>query len=100
MAATATGSNDEKTGPNDASGVVWALGEYFFFLRFFLILTKAFVTYIVSNDEMRAAMTKTGPNDARCVVWALGEYILFSSLYLILTNVFIAYIISNDEIRA
>ena len=27
-------------GPNDAPGVVWAIGEYFsFFFRFFLVLT-------------------------------------------------------------
>ena len=40
---TATWSMDEevgegrtmKTGPNDASGVVWALGEFFLFLRIF-----------------------------------------------------------------
>ena len=35
-----------KTSPNDAKRVVWALGEFlFFFLRFFLILTK-FLLYL------------------------------------------------------
>ena len=33
-------------GPNDASGVVWALGEYFF--MFFLILTNTLLDIQVS----------------------------------------------------
>ena len=44
-----------KTGPNDASGVVWALDEYFLFL-FTLMLTNYLlfiqvVTYEISDDE-------------------------------------------------
>ena len=61
-----------KTSSNDTSGVVWALGEYFFFL--FLILTNAFICYYSiiyeicnredGNDEngpKRRQMRRLGP---------------------------------------
>jgi hypothetical protein len=38
-----------KTGPNDASGVVWALGECFFLLRVFLANLSNIVVYIGSS---------------------------------------------------
>jgi hypothetical protein len=41
-----------KKGLNDASGVVWALGEFFFF-------------------SFSVLLTTTGSNDARRVIWAL-----------------------------
>ena len=54
-------------GPNDASGVVWALGEFFlFFLRFFLTLTKVIVyiqSLMVKYMIEWAETTKTGPDD-------------------------------------
>ena len=70
-----------KTGPNDASGVIWALSEYFFtFLRFFLMLTNALL-YICVLKTKRATdwlgTTKTGPNNARHVVWVLSEFFFF-----------------------
>ena len=41
-----------KMGPNDASGVVWALSEYFFkFLCFFLILTNVLLYICVLKTK-------------------------------------------------
>ena len=34
------------TGPNDASGVVWALRKSFFFLSVFFNINKCFIDYI------------------------------------------------------
>ena len=62
--------------PNNASGVVWALGELFF--RFFLKYQTNGLLYIqvlsTINAIGRAAMMKTGPNDTSGIVWALGEF--------------------------
>src|ERR1700678_3643421 len=58
-----------KTGPNDASGVVWALGM---FLCLFLLVC------FLAPDELRwPATTMTGPNDARCVIGALAMCFFF-----------------------
>ena len=80
-----------KTGPYDASHVVWALGESFFILfntnNFFIVSIESI--YGIRKRE-RAGMpgtTKKGPNDTRHVVWALVEsFFFFSSYYL--TNIF------------
>ena len=70
-------SGNNKTSPNDASCVVWALSEHFlFFSWFFLILTKVLMYLQVlitkcTSDE--AGTMGTGSNDVRRVVWALGE---------------------------
>jgi len=70
-------------GPNDASGVVWALSEFFFLLlRVFLVLTNVYSTIYVSKQReglVWAAMTVMGPNDASGVVWAIGK--LFSCFF-------------------
>jgi hypothetical protein len=54
-----------RTGPNDASGVVWAIGEYFFiFLRVFLSANYCFMIYTVVIYEVRyreAGNDENGP---------------------------------------
>ena len=80
-----------KTGPNDASSVVWALGKFFLnYFRVFLILTNVLLCIGPVNYEIdtgSVATRKTGPNDARRVVWALGKsFFLMCSCFLILTN--------------
>ena len=73
-----------KTGPNDASGVIWPIGMYFFSCNRVLWILTVFLLYlgyiylIIALGRLgRAAMTKTGPNDARCIVWPIGMYFLF-----------------------
>ena len=61
-----------RTGPNDASGVVWAIGEFFSIYFVFLILTIVLIVYYATE---RAAKTRTGPNDTKHVVWVIGEFI-------------------------
>lgn len=73
-----------KTGPNVASGIIWACGKFFFFffLLVFLILANVFKFLNTNYATGRAAMTKNGPNDARRVVWTLCEYFFsFSSFF-------------------
>jgi hypothetical protein len=56
------------TGPNDASSVVWALGEFFFSIRDFYILNDIFTgttdALKVRRGSWKTATTITGPNDA------------------------------------
>ena len=58
-----------KTGPNNTSGIVWAISEFFFHLFFFFwMLTNVYIAYILWSTTYtigRVAMMKTGPN--RCV---------------------------------
>jgi amino acid permease len=64
-----------KTGPNDASGVVWALGEFFFSIFvFFYIKLILYYVYRLETTTWRATKMKTGPNNARCVVWAISKF--------------------------
>jgi hypothetical protein len=56
-----------KTGPNDASGIVWALGK-----RLFTLLT-CYIVYLDCNIGNTGYKGKGGLNDASGVVWALGE---------------------------
>ena len=57
----------KRTGPNDASGVVWAIGEFFMIsFVFFYILTNVLFTYsrnIQSIGAGRSEMTRMGAND-------------------------------------
>ena len=75
-----------RTGPNDVSGIIWALGTSFFFFVFFYILTNDFIAFRCSIYGLNVqgglgmlATTKTGPNNARCVIWAFGMCFIFSS---------------------
>ena len=61
-----------RTGPNDASRVVWALGELFFFFPLHITNTNDFFIesigiYKICERE-RAGTTKMGPNDVSRVV--------------------------------
>ena len=87
-----------RTGPNDASSVVWAISKFFFItLYVFSLLTLVLGTTnaIQALDGFnRAVATRTGPNDARRVVWAISKFFfislrVFSLLTLVLgaTNV-------------
>ena len=73
------------TGPNDASRVVWALGELFYFHHvFFLYLTIYIGTsniLRVQCGSMQATTTTTGPNNASRVIWALGEVFFIISFF-------------------
>jgi hypothetical protein len=64
-----------KTGPNDMSGIIWALGKFSSFTSHFFILTYIllciYVLKYLFEQKRGAGMVKTGPNDARRVVWAL-----------------------------
>ena len=65
-------------GPNDARCVVWALGEFFFFLCSFLILNDIYSMEGSLRASSKATRTIMGPDGAKCVVWAHGEYLFFS----------------------
>jgi hypothetical protein len=64
-----------KTGPNDASGVVWALGIFF---RDFCKVTNDFCSYLGSIYFLQVGMDGDDHNEpkrrARHVVWALGVF--------------------------
>jgi hypothetical protein len=60
-----------KTGPNDASGIVWAL----------------------SGTTGRSRAGGNGPNDASGVVWALSEFFFLFSVFSILTDLLLLGII-------
>ena len=71
-----------KTGPNDASGVVWTLGEVFFFLCVFFFTNLCLMSCVGCILAIgRAMATKTGPNDVSSVVWTRGEF-FFPSCFL------------------
>src|SRR5271168_3539018 len=96
-----TKANEDKKGPNDASGVVWALGVFLFHLFYFILITTRHESprqSMTANEGQRrptAANTcpqrptaandgqrrptqahedKKGPNDTSGVVWALGVF--------------------------
>ena len=54
-----------RTGPNDVSRIVWAIGEYFFyFSSFFLNTNLCFMVYTVVIHEVRdreAGNDENGP---------------------------------------
>ena len=57
------------TGPNNASRVVWALGEFFYFI--------SFIYWYLMNDASRyyriqATARRRDPHDGYTVVWVLG----------------------------
>jgi len=62
-------------GPNDASGVVWALGEWFLkkYSCFFIVINVLcmYIRYNLRNTQQggrtRAARTEEGPNNAERV---------------------------------
>ena len=64
-----------KTGPNNTSGVVWAISEFFFFLSsFFLKLTTVYSVYIIVVYEICDRRGGGGKNNAPGVVWAISEF--------------------------
>src|ERR1700678_3320648 len=71
------------TGPNDASGVVWALGIFCCSSCFLLLASNDFYLFRSSlffSGTRRATVAGdiTGPNDASGVVWALLlRYVFF-----------------------
>ena len=61
-----------RKGPNNASRVVCALGEFIYiYIRVFsfILMISTGTIYII-----QARTTITGPKDGYRVVWALGEY--------------------------
>ena len=67
-------AGSDKKGPNDVFRVIWALGEYIFFiLRVYFILTKPFCLNLDVNNFIHNVVPsddKTGPNDTKRIVWA------------------------------
>ena len=58
-----------KMGPNNASGIVWAISEFFLLFSFFFgILTNVYSIYIESTMYIvgRVVVMKTGLNDVWC----------------------------------
>jgi hypothetical protein len=78
-------------GPIDASRVVWALGECFFFPSFLKHTNYLFRYYIYSKRNRSLGMgvddKKKGPNDASRVVWALGDF-----FFPIVSHILIVYL--------
>ena len=68
-----------RKGPNNASRVVWALGECFFF--YIRVFSYILMIYTGTIYIIQARMMITGPNDAYCVVWAQGKYFLIYSCF-------------------
>src|ERR1700678_2618783 len=92
-----------KKGPNDVSGVVWALGMFLFYFIYFILITTRHESPrqpmtankgqrrptkanagqrrpTAANDgQQRPTKTKKGPNNTRHVVWALGVF--FSTFF-------------------
>ena len=89
-----------KTGPNDASCVVWAIGKSFFlFSLFFIHSNRFFFVYLglirVINRWRGLgwpAMRKTGPNDAKRVVWAIGKSFFFSLRFFFIFFIYLGLI--------
>ena len=67
-----------RTGPNDASCVVWAIGEFFLF--YFVFFNTKLLFYCkyrflcTKYATGRMVTTITGLNDASRVVWTIGKY--------------------------
>jgi hypothetical protein len=84
-------------GPDNANGIVWALGMFSFFIHSYFLLTKYFIyqtttpcrlqtmsttRYDDGNRRRRvmAAANDNGPDDANGIVWALGTVFFYSLL--------------------
>jgi hypothetical protein len=78
----ATSKKGPNNGPNDASGVVWAISTCFFLKKFLylFILTDIFSFYLDDEQPTFSQIPyltsplpcqKKGPNDASGVVWAI-----------------------------
>ena len=81
------------TGPNDAAGVVWAIGECFFFsFVFFYILTIIHYIYRLYNSyytTWRGTGGRDDDNGPKRLVWALGEWVFFFFVFFyILSNIY------------
>ena len=80
-------------GLNDARHVVWALGEFFFFLKYVFFYTNILLyIYVFINKicDEEGRMIKTGLNDAKHIVWAICEcffFFLILCFFLKLTNI-------------
>src|SRR5271168_3303430 len=86
-----------KKGPNDASSVVWAIGEFFLTVQFisypphpFLARPTPTKAHISQRRPMQAyedeTKMKKGPNDASSVVWAIGELFFECTIYFLSTT--------------
>src|SRR5271168_1173430 len=92
-----------KKGPNDASGVVWALGVFLFHLFYFILITTRHESPrqpMTANEGQRrptqvnegpqlpmtANEDKKGPNDASGVVWALGVFFFHLFYFILITT--------------
>ena len=83
MATAKSGPNDArwpattKTGLNDASRIVWAIGTsifiLFLFFRYSLMFCYIYMMFSLKYMMERPATTKTGPNDVSHIIWAIGE---------------------------
>jgi hypothetical protein len=68
-----------KTGPNDASCVVWAISKFFFsFFRVLLSLTIVFKYYLYFSCKVRVREGSDNENGPKMTpdasFWAIGEF--------------------------
>ena len=74
-------------GPNDASRVVWALGEFFiyfhhvFFFSYLMIYIDITDSLELQCGSTQATTTTMGPNNVSRVVWPLGEVFFIYFFY-------------------
>ena len=79
-------------GPNNMRHVIWALGEFFFFVLFYIngyfIVFIGCIYDLSKRETVRTGRIKMGPNDVRRIVWALGEFFcFFVSCYFIIMDI-------------
>ena len=85
-----------RTGPNDSTRVVWAIGDFSFSLFVLIFFTKVCLLYFryleLSMDQCETTMRETGPNDAKRVVWAPGVFFLKLFCFFSLLNYLYRYL--------
>ena len=83
MATAKSGPNDArwpattKTGPNNGSRIVWAIGTsifiLFLFFRYSVMFCYIYMMFSMKYMMERLATTKTCPNDASRIFWTTSR---------------------------
>lgn len=81
----------EKTGPNEAYGVLWATSEYFIFFLLNLLYTKViysiYVRFTGLDLPSDGGVGENGHRRLRCVIWASSEsFFIFICCIIYLLN--------------
>ena len=83
-----------KTGPNNTSGIVWAISEFFFSFFIFLKPTDIYSIYIMvvyETHNRRGGGNKNRPKQCQMCFWAISEFFFSFLLFWILTKVYSIY---------